>query len=272
MTISELETDYISDLVTTRTGNIVSSDQIDFIESRLAIVKREVGIENVEALISELRSSSTSSLHDRVAEVMMVKETRFFRDPVQFDAIGDYVIPEFITTRRRERVLRIWCAACSSGEEAFSIAIMLRARFPELGRWDIKITATDYSSEMLSKAASGTYSRADVNRGIPAMMLINKFSRVKLNWVIAPELRDQIEFRQQNLMEPFEVSEEFDLVLLRNVLTYFDRDNQSHILNRVRNSMRSDGYLFLGAGETMRDIPAPFTLDLVGSAIGYQPD
>jgi len=272
MAISDQEVQFLSALVAKQTGNVISASQAYLVESRLRPVAERAGIQDIHSLVAELRRSNLSPLHQQVAEAMTINETHFFRDPDLFDAIADHTIPELIASRESKRSLRIWCAACSSGQEPYSLAILLRSRFPQLNTWDIRITATDYSAEMVSKCESGSYSQFEVNRGLPASLLVQNFDRKDLDWVIKPEIRRQIEFRELNLMSPLPFHERFDLVLMRNVLIYFDPKTKTEILTRAHRAMQPDGFLFLGGGESMVNISAPFERQMLNRSIGFRPN
>ena len=271
MAITDQEVQFLSTVVSNQTGNVISPSQAYLVESRLKPVVEHAGIQDIHALVTELRKSRSSPLHHQVAEAMTINETHFFRDPDLFEAIAGHVIPELIASRQTKRSLCIWCAACSSGQEPYSLAILLRSRFPELSTWNIRITATDYSSEMVNRAETGSYSQFEVNRGLPAPLLVQSFSREKTNWVVKPEIRGLIDFRQLNLMTPFPFHEKFDLVLLRNVLIYFDPKTKTEILKKVHQTMQSDGSLFLGGGESMVNISAPFERKLLAGSVGFRP-
>ncbi len=271
MAVAEHDLDFLSSIVAERTGNVISPHQAYLVESRLAPVAKEAGLSDIHALVQELQRTRNSPVHDRVAEAMTINETSFFRDPGLFDAITARVIPELIDARKSQRTLRIWCAACSSGQEPYTLAILLRSRFPELGNWDVKITATDYSQEILSKAKSGSYSQFEVGRGLPAAMLVLNFDRVGMDWVVKPEIRKQIEFRELNLLAPFPFYQPFDLVLLRNVLIYFDPEKKVEILTSIHRTLASDGYLFLGGGESLVSLETPFERQVLDGAVGYRP-
>jgi chemotaxis protein methyltransferase CheR len=271
MSITDIDLDYLSTLVANRTGNVISTAQAYLLESRLNPVAKEAGLPDLHSLVEELKRAHHSPMHDRVADAMTINETSFFRDADVFEAIASDIVPELIKTRGIRRELRIWCGACSSGQEPYTLAIMLSSRFPELATWDVKITATDYSERILERAKTGAYSQFEVNRGLPAPLLVKYFQRQGLNWVVKPEIRERIEFKRLNLLSPFPHTDRFDLVLLRNVLIYFTPDDKSKILTKVRDSLADDGHLFLGGGESMVNISAPFTREVIGRAVTYRP-
>jgi len=271
MAIAEQDIQFLASVVSKHTGNVVSPSQAYLVESRLKPVAERAGIDNIDALVAELRRSHLSPLHQQVAEAMTINETHFFRDPDLFESIADQVVPQLIESRKSTRSLRIWCAACSSGQEPYTLAILLHSRFPQLSSWDIQITATDYSQEILAKAEAGTYSQFEVNRGLPASLLVRSFDRSDLNWVVKPEIRKRVKFRQLNLMSPLMFQEQFDIVLLRNVLIYFDTTDKTDILTRIRRVMSPEGYLFLGGGESMVNITAPFERQLLERVVSYRP-
>ena len=271
MSLSTLELDYLSNLVANRTGNVISTSQAYLLESRLNPVAKEAGLTDVHGLVDELRRAHHSPMHDRVAEAMTINETSFFRDAEVFESIAATMIPQLIESRSETRKLRIWCAACSSGQEPYTLAILLKTRFPELADWDVRITATDYSEEILEKAKTGSYSQFEVNRGLPAQLMVQYFQREGLNWVVKPILREMIDFKRMNLLLPMQQQDTFDLVLLRNVLIYFCPKDKCSILTRIRETIAEDGYLLLGGGESMVGISAPFTREITHKTVCFRP-
>jgi chemotaxis protein methyltransferase CheR len=224
----------------------------------------------VSELIARVRIDPANSLADRVVEAMTINETSFFRDLHPFECLRKVMIPELVRRRASQRRLRIWSAACSSGQEPYSVAMHFIEHFPELASWDIEILASDLSTEMVERTRAGRYTQLEVNRGIPAPMLLRHFRRDGLHWQIDDSLRRKVDTRAINLIQPWPNLGTFDLILLRNVLIYFDAESKRRVLARVASVLRPDGYLILGGTETTM-----FTNDLFERAgaeagIGYR--
>ena len=202
---------------------------------------------------------------------MTINETSFFRDMQPFDALKDHVIPDLVEDRAALRSLSIWSAAASSGQEAYSIAITIRTHFPKLKDWKVRILGTDLSDDMVQRTNDGTYSQFEVNRGLPASLLIRNFDKNGLNWKVKPELGEMVSAKKMNLTEKWTTITKHDVVFLRNVLIYFDLPTKAQILRRIHESMRSDGYLFLGGGETLIQLDVPFERVTIGSTVAFRP-
>lgn len=265
------EIDYLCTLVAERSGNQVSSGQSYLLEARLGPVAEDAGLENISALVAELQRSANRRLHDQVAEAMTINETSFFRDIQPFDAMRDELLPELIERRAHTRQLWIWSAASSSGQEPYSIAMTIREHFPQLADWKICIIATDLSDEMLKRTQDGCYSQFEVNRGLPARMMVKYFDRHGTRWQAKEELRRMMDVRKLNLTAPWPALPTFDIVFLRNVLIYFDLAAKTSILERVHQLMRPDASLFLGGGETTITLRVPLTRHSVGQTVCYRP-
>jgi chemotaxis protein methyltransferase CheR len=220
------------------------------VESRLAPVAREYGYACVNELCLALGRGS-SSLQAAVVEAMTTNETSFFRDHHPFEAIRRLVLPELIERRAAERTLRIWCAACSSGQEPYSIAMLIDEHFPALLSWRVQIFATDIATSVLARAREGRYGQIEVNRGLSAGALVRYFSRDGLDWLLHEQIRRRVEFAELNLIGNWPAMEPFDLVLLRNVLIYFDPPTKLKILQRLDRQVAQDGFLMLGGAETI---------------------
>jgi chemotaxis protein methyltransferase CheR len=254
MPITTAEFDYIRDLVRARSAIVLEPGKEYLVESRLAPLARAEGHESIADLVVELRKPGSQRLQSHVIEAMTTNETSFFRDVHPFEALREQLLPELIRRRSGERALRIWSAACSSGQEAYSIAITMREHFPELASWDVRILGTDISTEMLERAREGKYAQIEANRGLPSKMLVKYFEHKGAGWQVKPELRSMLEVKAMNLVEPWGALPRMDLVFLRNVLIYFDVPTKRQVLERVRGVLRPDGYLFLGAAETTMNI------------------
>ena len=254
MPITATDFDYVRGLVRDRSAIVLEPGKEYLVESRLLALVQRKGLPDISALVNELRKVRDGALHTQVVEAMTTNETSFFRDVHPFHALRDKILPELVERRARERTLRIWSAACSSGQEPYTLVMLLREHFPALAAWRIEILGTDLSSEVLDRAREGRYAQLEVNRGLPAAMLVKYFEHQGASWVVKPDLKRNVEFRVMNLVAPWPTMRAFDLVFLRNVLIYFDRPTKQQILERVKGVLRPDGYLFLGAAETTLNV------------------
>jgi chemotaxis protein methyltransferase CheR len=252
MTATNLQTsdfDYICTLVRERSAIVLEPGKEYLVQARLLPVARQQGLDDISALVARLKRGE-AALTTQVVEAMTTNETSFFRDVHPFDALRTEVLPSLLGARRTQRTLRIWSAAASTGQEAYSIAMILREHFPELAGWNISILGTDLSNDVLEKAREGRYAQIEVNRGLPAPMLVKYFDRAGPAWKVKPELRAMCEFKTLNLVAPWSALPRLDIVFLRNVLIYFDVDTKRDVLTKIRSTLAPDGYLFLGAAET----------------------
>ena len=271
MPLATMEIDFLKQLIAQRSGNVISSNQDYLLESRLLPVAKSAGLANVNALVAELRKHTNGLLPERVAEAMTINETSFFRDMAPFEALRSSVIPYMLQARQASKSLNIWCGASSSGQEPYTIGMTLREYFNELGAWNVKIHATDLSEEMVKRTQEGVYSQFEVNRGLPAQMLLRHFERTGNSWRARPELRKMIDARRMNLTGPWPTTTQYDIVFLRNVMIYFDQPTKEQILKRIHKVLRPDGYLFLGGGETLITLNVPFTRETIGKTVCFRP-
>ena len=263
--------DYLCTAIADRSGHVISESQGYLLESRLNPVATKAGLEDVRALVAELRNNPRNPLHDVVSEAMTINETSFFRDMHPFDSLRDTLAPDIIEKREKAKSLSILCGACSSGQEPYSVAITLREHFPQLADWRIQITATDICDKMLARTKEGRYSQFEVNRGLPARLLVKHFDRQGTEWCVKPALKQMIHCQKINLTKSWPRLPEFDIVFLRNVLIYFDRNAKEEILKRVFGVLRSDGYLLLGGGETLINLSTPFVQYPINKTVCYRP-
>lgn len=269
MTIATHDLDFIRDVVRKETGNVWSENQAYLIESRLKDVAQMSGFDSIETLVDALKKAP--ALHGRkVAEGITVNETRFFRDMEMFDSLEQVILPQLVEARKLQRRLSIWSAACSTGQEPYSLAMLIAEKFPQTAGWDIQITACDINDAVLEKTKSATYSQFEVNRGLPVRMLAKYFERDGMNWRVKEPIRKQVQTRKHNLLHPLPVFG-VDLVLIRNVLIYFDVPNKLDILTRVHRVVKPDGFVILGGGETLLGIDAPFGSENCGGITAYRP-
>lgn len=258
MTLTLQGFDYVRELVHRQAAIVLTPEKSYLVETRLAPIARQQGLESVEALVARLRSTPNGALHGAVVDAMTTNETSFFRDVHPFTLLERQLLPRLVERRGIGRRLHIWCAACSSGQEPYSVAMLIRDRFPSLATWDIRIVATDLSEEMLARAKEGRYSQLEVNRGLPAPMLLRYFRRDGASWQVNDHIRSMVEFRRMNLVQPWVGALNIDLLFMRNVLIYFDVPTKRSILERARRAMAPDGLLFLGTAETTLGIDDQF--------------
>ena len=242
---------FIAQFLKERSGLIITQDKMYLLETRLASILRDNNLPGLGALVEMLRAPGATKVKDQVVDAMTTNETSFFRDNNPFDALRKSVIPGLIERRAATRSLRIWSAACSTGQEPYSLAMMLRDSFPVLGGWKVEIVATDLSPSVLERAREGVYSTFEVQRGLPIQMLIRHFDQREPNWQIKPELRRMVSFRALNLLEDFSALGQFDVVLCRNVLIYFDQPTKTRILGAIARRIVPDGALLLGGAESV---------------------
>ncbi|MGH6671440.1 MAG: CheR family methyltransferase [Xanthobacteraceae bacterium] len=243
--------DFLRGFLKQRSGLVLSADKQYLVESRLLPVARKVGLASLAGLVDALKSSEDKALGGAVVEAMATNESFFFRDKVPFEHFRTIVMPALLATRRTHRIVRIWCAAASTGQEPYSLAMCLKQMERELAGWQIEILATDLSGEVLEKARQGLYSQFEVQRGLPIQLLIKHFTQVGEFWQIGPDIRAMVKYRQLNLLSDFSTLGIFDLVFCRNVLIYFDQQTKVDVLNRLARVTASDGFLVLGAAETV---------------------
>lgn len=243
--------DYLRKLLRERSGLVLSAEKQYLAESRLVPVARRHSIATLGELVAKLKTAEQSPLATDVIEAMATNETFFFRDKLPFDHFRDTVLPALITARAREKRIRIWCTAASTGQEPYSLAMVLREFGAKLAGFRTEIIATDISADVLARAKAGIYSQFEVQRGLPIQLLVKFFSQVGETWQIAPEIRAMVEFRPLNLLKDFSALGTFDMVFCRNVLIYFDQDTKIGIFNRIARQVPDDGYLVLGAAETV---------------------
>jgi chemotaxis protein methyltransferase CheR len=227
-------------------------------ETRLAPLVSEQGCSSLEELVAILRRDSFSGLHRKVLDAMTNNETWFFRDAHPFTTLTEVVLPELMKQRMNRREIRIWSAACSSGQEPYSVAIAVREKF-RLSDWKFSILATDFSNTVLERAQNAIYRQMEVNRGLSAKLLTRYFVQHGLQWKLKPEIVGMVNFRFLNLAESWGTNmPPCDIVFLRNVLIYFDLEMRKAILSRVRRLLAPDGVLFLGCAETTLNLNSDF--------------
>lgn len=249
MTPGEFE--FLQKFLKDRSGLVLSADKQYLVESRLQPVAREAKIDSLSEVVSTLQRGANKKLENDVIEAMTTNESFFFRDKTPFDHFNDTMLPALLESRARTRSLKIWCAAASTGQEPYSLGICLKEAQSKMPGWRTRILGTDLSAEVLDKAKAGLYSQFEVQRGLPIQMLLKYFEQKGDLWQINAGLRAMIEWRKFNLLDSFSMLGEFDIIFCRNVLIYFDQPTKTEILERMAKSMPEDGYLVLGAAETV---------------------
>ena len=242
--------EYLRKLLKDRSGLDLSADKQYLIESRLLPLSRKEGLAGISELVQKMKGGSTS-LTTQVVEAMTTNETFFFRDKVPFDHFRDAIMPEILKARAGRKSVRIWCAAGSTGQEPYSLAMCLKEMSAAISGWRIEILATDLSQEVIEKSRAGIYSQFEVQRGLPIQMLVKYFKQNGELWQVNPDIRAMIQHRQLNLLHDFTQLGTFDVIFCRNVLIYFDQDTKINIFNRLAKIIEPDGFLVLGAAETV---------------------
>ncbi|MFN0264564.1 CheR family methyltransferase [Tepidamorphus sp. 3E244] len=254
-----------------RSGLALAADKEYLLESRLKPILRRNSIEDIGEVARELRAGRNRALENAVVEAMTTNESFFFRDKTPFDQFRDQVMPDIIKTRGVNKRLRVWCAAASTGQEPYSISMILKEMAPQLPNWRTEIIGTDLSNEVLEKARAGLYSQFEVQRGLPVQMLLKYFEQQGEMWQLNPAIRAMVQYRTLNLLENFSNLGQFDVVFCRNVLIYFDAQTKLDVLNRISRVLAPDGYLVLGAAETVVGLTTDFVPQQGGRGI-YRPN
>jgi len=248
--------DFLRKLLRERSGLVLSAEKQYLAESRLLPVARRYGFSTLGELVEKLKSLPPK-LAGEVVDAMTTNETFFFRDKLPFEHVRDTIMPALCATGRGKRI-RIWCTAAATGQEPYSIAMTLKEMGPALAGVKVEIVATDLCGDVLERAKAGVYSQFEVQRGLPIQMLLKYFTQADETWQIAPELRAMIQFRPLNLLNDFSPLGTFDVVFCRNVLIYFDQQTKASVLNRIARQMPDDGFLVLGAAETVVGLTEAF--------------
>ena len=261
---------YVCTLVRRHSAIELDAAKAYLIEARLAPLARRHGLASAEELVGRLQAQADPILRRQAVEAMTTNETSFFRDSHPFEALRSTIIPDLMRTCAARRTIDIWSAACSTGQEAYSIAMSLRENFPELRSWKTRILGTDLSDEVLQKAGAGKFSQIEMNRGLPASLLAKYFRRDGLQWELDPEIRAMATFTKLNLIEQWPALPTMDIVFLRNVLIYFAPNVKKMILEKVRKIMAPHAVLFLGAAETTMGLDDMFLRVQIGNSVYYR--
>ncbi|MCB9889293.1 MAG: protein-glutamate O-methyltransferase CheR [Planctomycetes bacterium] len=273
MALDQLSIDdfaYVADVVRDRAAIVLEPGKEYLVETRLRPLLRQLQYATIHDLIEAARKHVRGSVEASIVEALTTNETHFYRDTSFYDVLKEGVLPELIEKRRPERKLSFWCAACSSGQEPYSILMLLHEHFSEVLDWDLFFLASDLSQQMLERTRKGRYSVHEANRGLPANLLMKYFDRDGVHWQVKEELRSMLEVRSVNLAKQWAPMPKLDLVFMRNVLIYFDVETKKEVLDRVKGVMKTDGLLFLGGSETLFGIDKNFQRSAHGKASCYE--
>ncbi|TXR55050.1 CheR family methyltransferase [Quadrisphaera setariae] len=270
MTLAAADFSFVSDLVRRESAIVLAPGKEYLVEARLLPLARKAGAAGVAELVEKARRHPDRATTQKIVEALTTNETSWYRDGDPFSQLGTTVFPQLLASRPAGEKLRVWSAASSSGQEPYTIAMVASETIPG-GSSRLAITATDLSVEMVERTRAGRFSQLEVNRGLPAPMLVRHFSRAGAEWEVAPALRAMVTASQLNLAQPFPRMGPFDVVFLRNVLIYFDVPTKQDILRRIRAVMKPDGWLFLGAAETTLGVDTAWERVALGRTSAYRP-
>ena len=255
MSGSHLQRFYL--LLETHVGISLDHTKQYLLESRLSPIFRRQGFENLINFIRHLNQTPVGAIHWQAFDALTTNETMFFRDKHVFESFKQTILPSIIKARQDDKCLKIWCAAVSTGQEAYSLAILIKEHFPELDSWDVQIHGTDISDRTLEKAKRALYSSTDIARGLDTH-LVKKYclTQPEQQYVLHPGIRDMVSFKSMNLVDSWTIMPRYDLVLLRNVMIYFKQETKDHLLRKVRAHLHpNSGFLVLGAAESIHTNP-----------------
>jgi chemotaxis protein methyltransferase CheR len=258
---------FLQQHVYSQSGIVLEENKHYLFESRLAPIVRRLGLDSINDLCALIRATSEPAVGRQVVEAMTTNETYFFRDPAHYEAIRTVLLPRLKEERRETKTLRFWSAAASTGQEPYSLAMLLREE--GLGDWNIHILGTDYSIQVLERARCGQYHQIEVNRGLPASLLVKYFRRSGVEWQLSEAVRSMVRFEAIDLRKSMRAMGPFDLVFCRNVLIYFDTETKKNILKELHGTLFRGGWLLLGAAETALGLEEWFGRQSTGSATVY---
>lgn len=270
MSLSADEFTFFRGWLQARSAILLEPGKEYLVETRLLPVAQRQGLPEAAAVVRLLRGTPPRALEDAVVEALTTNETSFFRDLRPFEALKKALVPELVAKRAAERRLDLWSAACSSGQEVYSLAMLLADHFPQLASWDVQLHCTDLSVEMVERTRAGRFSQLEVNRGLPAPLLVKHFRQERNDWVVADALRARVRASQLNLAQPWPALPVMDLILLRNVLIYFDVPTKKAILDRMRRQLRPGGALILGSAETTLGLVDGYRRDEAAGAVFFR--
>ncbi len=247
---------------------MLDADKEYLAELYLAPLAETAGFNSIDDLIVKLQAQPFNSLHIQAVEALVTNETSFFRDIYPFEALKNDVLP--MIQQQGNFALNIWCAACSSGQEPYSVAILIREHFPSLAKENVKLIASDFSNKVLARARQGIYNNFEISRGLSKSLRDRYFQKQGNGWLLNQEIRQMVDFRHLNLLETWSAMPAMDIIFMRNVLLYFDTETKKSILTKIPPLLKSDGYLFMGGGETTINLVNSFARVQLGKAICYQ--
>ena len=271
MALTQENFKFVCDFARDTAAIILEPGKEYLVETRLGPIAKQSGFNSLDEFLTQLRTNRAGTLfNEQVIDALTTNETSFFRDFHPFETLRQHVLPKIIEQRTPLKKLTIWSAASSTGQELYTIGMLLREHFPVLKDWNVSILGTDLSPTVITQAKKGIYSQLEVNRGLPASMLIKYFNKVDAKWVIKDEVRKLIDFRQMNLVKPWPIMPMFDVVFIRNVMIYFDVESKKTILKKIRQCLQPNGYLFLGTAPTTMNIDPDWQPMTLGRATVYQ--
>ncbi len=253
--------DYLCNAVKERSGIVLTTEKAYLVDNRLAPIARRTEHTDVAALLATLRSTRDEDLLREVTDALTTNESFFFRDQKPFDAFRDLMLPHVLEANASKRSLRIWCAACSSGQEPYSLGMILKDHAAKMEGWKIDIIGTDISHTILDRAKEGAYTQFEVQRGLPAKYLVQYFKKENDLWMVSDDLKQMVDYRFFNLLDDPTSLGTFDIVFCRNVLIYFDPETKSKVLDGINKSMTPNGFLILGAAETIFGLSDAFSTE-----------
>lgn len=251
--------DFIAQFLKKRSGLVIGPDKQYLLDSRLSPVARKHSLASVDAVVAKIRAGGDETLAKAVVEAMTTNESFFFRDKTPFEQFEKVMLPAMLKARAGAKRLRIWCAAASTGQEPYSLAMILREKAALMKDWKVEILGTDLSTEVLARAQEAVYSQFEVQRGLPIQMLVKYFKKDGDQWRVNDDVRAMVQYKTNNLLEPFTGMGPFDIVFCRNVLIYFDAPAKANVLERTAQIMAPDGFMVLGAAETVLGVTNVFT-------------
>jgi chemotaxis protein methyltransferase CheR len=274
-TATNVDFAYLRQLVFGLSQNVLDPSRDYLFGTRLTKVLRNKGMTHLEELVQYLKLRRDPILERSIADAMTINETSFFRDSRPFELLRTELLPKLIESRRRARALRFWSAACSTGQEAYSLGILMLQHFPLLTGWNTRIEGTDICTEVVERAQAGRYHRIEMNRGLPARCIVSYFEHEGEDWVVRPVLKQMCRFRQASLCGPqfpfTRTEDRFDIIFLRNVMLYFSQETRRTLLARIHHVLAPDGILFLGSSEQPAD-PSLWTSVLAGGTCYFKPN
>lgn len=262
--------DYVANMVREQSAIVLEAGKEYLVEARLMDLAHKEKLGTVDDLIRQLRSLPQNGLHKKVVDAMTTNETSFFRDHHPFEALKKTILPELIARRSAKRHLSFWCGAASTGQESYSVLMLIAEHFPELLDWDITFIASDLCNGVVERARAGRFSQLEVNRGLPSNLLVKYFARHGAEWEISEDLRRRVDFRQVNIVKEWPALPPLDIVFLRNILIYFDLETRRTVLGRIRRLLRPDGCLILGGSESTLNVDDAYERVVIDKTMVYR--